>query len=271
MSTEGPKPNSVADDAIREALESVERLEHEGTDEAPGGDDDINLDEIELVSGNDRGDDGDEVAIVDEATPKKPSAQDAILQSMIEAKNEAVQVLEQTQKEAASLRERLMRVSAEFDNYKKRQTREKQDAIKFANEGLLKELLPVLDNFDLAIGSTRTSTDKGEALDEAALKNLVQGIEMVHKQFGEALKKNGVEPFSAVGERFDPAKHEAISTREDASVPNQTVLEEYQRGYMLQGRLVRPAMVIVSSGGPPAAKAGAPAKDDGGTASGDGE
>ena len=84
------------------------------------------------------------------------------------------------------------------------------------------------------------------------------------------LKKNGVEAFSAVGEKFDPAKHEAISTKEDASVPNQTVLEEYQRGYMLQGRLVRPAMVIVSSGGPPAAKADAPAENEA-KSSGDGE
>jgi molecular chaperone GrpE len=267
MSTDGPKSNNAADDAIREALESVERLEQEVAGEA-ANDDDISLDEVELVraSSEGQGDDEDEVAIVDEPAPKKPSVQDAILQSMIEAKNEAVAVLEQTQKEATSLRERLMRVSAEFENYKKRQSREKQDAIKFANERLLKELLPVADNFELALGSAKQT----EQLDEAGINNLVQGIEMVHKQFAEALKKNGVEAFSALGERFDPSKHEAISTKEDASVPNQTVLEEYQRGYMLQGRLVRPAMVIVSSGGPPAAKADAPSGDEA-KASGDGE
>lgn len=268
MSDEGPKSISVADDAIAEALKSVERLETESAgdgaeSEAEGGSDgEINLDEVELVGPGPREDDdaGDgELAFVEDeaapqpAKPKKPSAQDAIMQSMIDAKNEALEVLDQTQKEAKSLRERLLRVSADFENYKKRQAREKQDAIKFANESLLKELLPVVDNFDRALAGAKGT--EGDA--DKALSTIVQGVEMVNKQFTDALKHFGVEGFDSVGVKFDPALHEAVSTKEDPSVPNQTVLEEYQRGYKLQGRLVRPSMVIVSSGGPPAGAKGA--------------
>ena len=267
MSDEGPKNSSVADDAIAEALKSVERLETESAadgavSEAEGGSDEINLDDVELVGPGPREDDDaadEELAFVDDeaapkqAKPKKPSAQDAIMQSMIAAKNEALEVLDQTQKEAKSLRERLLRVSADFENYKKRQAREKQDAIKFANESLLKELLPVVDNFDRALAGAKGT--EGDA--DKALNTIVQGVEMVNKQFTDALKHFGVEGFDSVGVKFDPALHEAVSTKEDPSVPNQTVLEEYQRGYKLQGRLVRPSMVIVSSGGPPASAKGA--------------
>lgn len=199
------------------------------------------------------GEGDDEVVLEDgDGPPKKSSMQDVLLQSMIAAKNEAVQVLEQTQKEAASLRERLLRVSAEFDNYKKRVGREKEDAIKFANERILKELLPVLDNFERAIQGA-ANVEAGGA-DAGALATVVQGIEMVFKQLSDSLGRFGVEGFTAQGKRFDPGLHEAVASREDPSVPNQTVLEEYQRGYMLHGRLVRPAMVIVSTGGPPAPK-----------------
>lgn len=257
-----------ADEAIRAALESVERLEREAEDDLdpdaievlrpsdapPSADPDAHSDAEPLRAHAAEEGDEEEILVEDErAPPRKSGGQDMLLQSYIDARNEAVKVLEQTQKEAKSLRERLLRVSAEFENYKKRQGREKQDAIKFANEGVLKELLPVLDNFERAIAGSRGAS---EGDPQKTLDTVVQGVEMVFKQLSDSLKRFGVEGFSAVGERFDPARHEAVATREDVSVPNQTVLEEYQRGYMLHGRLVRPAMVIVSSGGPPAAPAG---------------
>ncbi len=270
------------DDAVAEALRSVERLEN--TEPAAtvassdsSSDEDFDPDSIQVLQADDLPPSADPNAKSDAAPlavdgldedilleddgddppPKKPSAQDAILQSMIEAKNEAVGALEQTQKEAASMRERLMRVSAEFDNYKKRQSRERQDAIKFANEGLLKELLPVLDNFDRALTGMKSSAE-----DSAAAANMLQGVEMVARQFKDTLAKVGVEEFSALGQPFDPSLHEAVSAREDPSVPNNTVVEEYQRGYKLNGRLVRPSMVIVSTGGASGKVQAAPGAED---------
>lgn len=278
MADQGSQNRSAADEAIRAALESVERLEREAQ-ASPGEDDDLDPDAIEVLKPSDLppsadpSDESDppasdEEVLLDESdprpsggAPKKASMQDALLQSMIAAKNEAVQVLEQTQKEASSLKERLMRVSAEFENYKKRVGREKEDAIKFANERILKELLPVLDNFERAIQGA-ANAQAGSADGHAALATVVEGIEMVFKQLKDSLGRFGVEGFSAQGQRFDPGLHEAVASREDPSVPNQTVLEEYQRGYMLHGRLVRPAMVIVSSGGPPAPKAEAQGDGD---------
>jgi len=194
------------------------------------------------------GGDGEEEEIIDEGEEAKPDPQNAMLAAMIQAKNELSSVLEQTQKEAKSMHDRLVRVTADYENYKKRQVREKEDALKFANERLLKELLPVIDNMERAADSARQA---GEGSDSEVITGVVEGVEMVHKSFIVTFEKFGVRGFSAHGEQFDPALHEAVAQREDDSVPNNTVVEEYQRGYMLHDRLVRPSMVIVSSGGPP--------------------
>ena len=275
MTEQGPKAPSAADAAIAEALKSVERLEKASA--AGGGEfDDLDPDSVEVLTPGDAppsadpdavsdapplrtGDDEELLEIEDDAdAPAKASPQDAMLQAMIAAKNEAVEALTQTQKEASSLRERLLRTAADFENYKKRQAREKEDAIRFANENLLKELMPVLDNMERAAAISNQSLEG--PLDENAVKTLVEGVEMVLRQFADILKKFGIESFSALGERFDPALHEAVAQREDPSVPAQTVIEEYQRGYMLHGRLARPAMVIVATGGPKPPKA-APASE----------
>jgi len=272
MADQGPKHTDAAEAAIKAALESVERLERE---RAASNDDDIDPDEVEVLpssgappSAGDlaRTGSGEEeaVEIIDDVAEAraeiKASPGDAILNAMIKAKNEAIHALEQTQKEALSLKERLMRVSAEFENFKKRQAREKEDAIKFANESLLKELMPVLDNMDRAVSSSRQSVEaKGH--DEQTIKTLIDGVEMVLRQFVDTMGRFGVEPFSAAGKPFDPSMQEAVGTREDSSVPNNTVIEEYQRGYTLNGRLVRPAMVVVSHGGPSPSREGTPEND----------
>jgi molecular chaperone GrpE len=133
--------------------------------------------------------------------------------------------------------DRLARVSADFENYKKRVGREKEDAIKFGNEKLLKELLPVLDNMLRALQSA-----------PAEGGSFVDGVRLVAKTFEDSLAKFGVQGFDSQGAPFDPQKHEAVGTRPDANVPAQHVAEEYQRGYFLNDRLLRPALVIVSSG-----------------------
>lgn len=240
---EKPTHEDATEAAIREALESVERIEREQTaaedDADPPGEEEIPLEE-------------------GEPEPAKKAGNDAMLAAMIQAKNEAVSALEQTQKEAKSLHERLLRVSADFENYKKRQTRERAEAVKFANEGLLKELLPVLDNMERALQATRAAAEQ----DGGNVGAVIDGVEMVFRQLTDALSRFGVQGFSALGQRFDPSRHEAVAQREDASVPNQTVIEEYQRGYLLHDRLVRPAMVVVSSGGPAAAPAAGSASNE---------
>lgn len=227
MSELGDKPTTDDEttQAINDALKSVERLEQE----AEEGEEHIDLEAIE-----------------DDAAPDSKNARDPILEAMVNAKNELTETLKQTQKEALSMKERLARVSADFDNYKKRQVREQEDAKRFANERLLKDMMPVLDNLDRALDAAKQQTSD---MSDAG-KNVVDGVQMVLKQFSDTLKKHGVTPFSALGEVFDPNRHEAVAQREDTSAIANTVIEEYQRGYLLHDRLVRPAMVIVATGGP---------------------
>ena len=228
---------SAADRAIREALESVERIERDSATKSPKAtapkvtatDDDA--DQVELVDGGSDTVPPSGDAPSAEAPPKKRTAAEAMLEATIKAKAEMQDVLVQTQKEAKVLFDRLARVSADFDNFKKRVNREKADAIKFANEGVFKEMLPVLDN-----------------LYRASAAGADEGIKLVVKQFEDTLGKFGVAGFSAAGQLFDPARHEAVGSKPDATVPAQHVAEEYQRGYMLHDRLLRPALVIVSSG-----------------------
>jgi molecular chaperone GrpE len=228
-------------------------------------------DEEEMVLEAADDDEGEEEELVIEDEPKKKNPNDALMQAMIAAKNEALEALDQTQREAKSMHDRLARVSANFENFKKRANREKDDAVRFANEKLLKEMLPVIDNMERAIEVARKAAD-GVDGDGDVVKSVVEGVELVHKSFLDTFAKFGVVSFTALGEQFDPAKHEAVAQREDASVPNNSVLEEYQRGYLLHERLVRPAMVIVASGGPPPGeKAAPPEADDAAEAPANGE
>jgi molecular chaperone GrpE len=135
--------------------------------------------------------------------------------------------------------QRLLRTTADFDNFKKRATREKQDAIKFANEGLLSKLIPVLDNFDMAQNATQTAqTD--------AVQSLQTGISMISQQLRNVLVEAGLEEIDATGAVFDPNLHEAVSQAETAEVPEGTVVQQLRKGYKLRERLLRPASVVVA-------------------------
>lgn len=142
--------------------------------------------------------------------------------------------------------ERLLRTTADFDNFKKRTAREKQDAIRYANESLLEKLLPVLDNFEMAIAATQSSSAEG-------LKSLQDGVAMIHTQLKTVLIDNGLEEIDATGKPFDPNFHEAVSQQESKEVAEGIVLQQLRKGYKLRDRLLRPATVVVAKA-PVAAK-----------------
>ena len=135
--------------------------------------------------------------------------------------------------------ERLVRATADFDNFKKRAAREKQEAIRFANETLVEKLIPVLDNFDMALAATQISTAD-------AAQSLQTGVAMILQQFRTVLTDAGLEEINALGQEFDPNWHEAVAQQESADVPEGRVVQQLRKGYKLRDRLIRPASVIVA-------------------------
>jgi len=163
----------------------------------------------------------------EELLPDAPSSEAAIeIQKLVEERD--------------SLQDRLMRRQAEFENYKKRAERERSEYVQFASAELMKELLNVLDSFDLAI---RNAADENPGGQDAS-----RGIDLIYKQFLDVLGKFGLKPIEAKGQPFDPNFHQAISTVPAEDVEENTVVEVMRRGYTLNGKLLRPAMVAVAAG-----------------------
>jgi molecular chaperone GrpE len=133
--------------------------------------------------------------------------------------------------------ERMLRATADLENYRRRAQKEKEDVQRFGNEKVLRDFLPVIDNMDRAIEHANTGAD---------LDSVKQGIEMTRKLFEETLAKHGVTRVAALGQRFDPAFHEAIQSIDRPDVPPNQVITEVVKGYMLKDRLMRPALVVVS-------------------------
>jgi molecular chaperone GrpE len=144
--------------------------------------------------------------------------------------------------ELARLRDRLLRTAADFDNFRKRTRRDIADAERRVQEQLLSALLPTFDNLE------RASTHAGSAPD---VKALAEGLEMVLRQFKDALAGLGIERISTQGKAFDPAEHEAVQHVQSDEVPPGAIVQELQAGYRWQGKLLRPALVVVSKAGPP--------------------
>ena len=138
------------------------------------------------------------------------------------------------QAEKTDLYDRLLRKQAEFDNFRRRTERDRSDFLQFAGMDLARELLPVLDDFERAL--------KVECADQ----NYSKGIELIYQRLSDILKKMGVEPIQAAGKTFDPNLHEAVVRVPTDEAEDQTVLEEFQRGYNFKGKLLRPAMVKVA-------------------------
>lgn len=156
--------------------------------------------------------------------------------------------LDQKTAEAAAAQERYLRTAADFENYRKRMQRDMADFRKYANEQLAMELLSVVDNLGLALKHASEGAEQGGGLRE--------GVELVYKQFRDALDKFGVKPFKAEGEWFDPAKHDAMMQVESTEVPENTVVQVFQEGYSYHDKVLRHAKVGVSKQ-PAAGKAGA--------------
>lgn len=146
---------------------------------------------------------------------------------------------ENLQADLDRFRDLALRSQADFENYKKRAAREKEDAIKYANTSMLERLLPVLDNFELGLSAARGEGEKSP---------IFSGMNMILKQLNDFLAESGAQLIEAEGKQFDPNLHEAIAREPSAAVPEGTVLRQTRRGYRLKDRLLRPASVVVSSG-----------------------
>ncbi|MFZ1131491.1 MAG: nucleotide exchange factor GrpE [Terriglobales bacterium] len=144
---------------------------------------------------------------------------------------------EKLKAERDALLDRLARLQAEFDNARKRAAREQQDFREFAAADVIKNFLPALDSFERALKSAGDATD---------FRN---GVDLIYRQFQDALQKSGVQPIAAVGQVFDPRVHEAVEMVDTTGVPDQHVVDELQRGYKYKDRLLRPAMVRVARNG----------------------
>ena len=210
----------IPDDAIAAALRSVEKKGH-----APGAGEGEPT-EVEV---------GPEAEAGEPATPAEVAS--------LRAQLELSQTLgRESQKKIEELHDRWVRAVADLENYKKRAVRERDEVQKFGAEKLLKDLLPVVDNLDRALAAA------------AADDPLVAGVKLVRSTFEQALSRHGVKSFSALGQPFDPARHEALMQVPSAAAAPGTVVTELARGFTLNERLVRPALVGVSvapPAGPP--------------------
>jgi molecular chaperone GrpE len=145
---------------------------------------------------------------------------------------------EQLRRELDEKHDRYLRALAEIENLKRRAQRERDEYVRYATESLIRELLPVLDNFDRALGAARRTGED---------PSMIAGIELIHRELLRVLEKYGVERYSALGALFDPARHEAVSQVVSSTEPENTVVGETLPGYLLHGRVLRPALVAVAA------------------------
>ncbi len=136
-------------------------------------------------------------------------------------------------------RDLALRSQADFENYKKRSAREKEEAIKYANSSLLEKLIAIVDNFELGLGAARAEGEKSPVF---------SGMSMVLKQLMDFLADSGLQPIDATGQKFDPNLHEAIAHEPSKQIPEGSVVRQTRRGYRMKDRLLRPSSVVVSSG-----------------------
>jgi molecular chaperone GrpE len=173
------------------------------------------------------------------ATEEKGSSQVKSPEKM--SKKELLKKVEELAKESAKNFDQFLRSKAEMDNLIKRNKKEKEDWVKYSNETLMKEILPVMDNLEMAISHSD---------DESSFQALKEGVELTLKGLKGSLAKSGLVEVNAKGEPFDPCFHHAVSQQESEDVASGVVMAELQKGYVLNERLIRPAMVVLSTGKP---------------------
>jgi molecular chaperone GrpE len=177
---------------------------------------------------------------VDDSVEENTIAEDDIKEEVIEkSEEEKIQeIITSLEIENSSLKDQILRKQAESDNYRKRILREKEDSIKYGNSNLLMDLITIIDDFERAIKASQETTDA---------ESFHSGIELIEKQFVSMLDRNwSLKRMISVGEEFDPQLHEAIGMEESIEHEKQTVLEDYQSGYILHDRVLRPAKVKVA-------------------------
>jgi molecular chaperone GrpE len=162
--------------------------------------------------------------------PKKRKKKDEIIE-------ELQKTLEEKENTLKTLQNKLLYLQADFENFKKQKNKEKQELLKFGNEVLIKELLPILDNLERALEHASTTEN---------ITSIVEGVKIIHAEFLKVLEEYGVTRVEAVGKKFDPNVHEAVFQEVRDDVEPGTVVSEFQKGYLLNGRLIRPSRVIVS-------------------------
>jgi molecular chaperone GrpE len=172
----------------------------------------------------------------DDAMNEQESTAAATEQRDRESQDAAESPVEALRKEKDGLQDRLLRMAAEFDNYRKRVDRDRRDQADAANADALADLLPIVDDLERALKAPAGSD----------VESFKKGIELIHQQMLELLRKRGVKPIDAVGTEFDPKYHQAVVQESSADHREGEVMEEYARGYMLGDRLLRPAMVKVA-------------------------
>lgn len=145
--------------------------------------------------------------------------------------------LEEALDELANYKDKYLRALAELDNQRKRSIREKEEIRRYATEKLILSMLPVVDNFERAIGIDKNS---------GSVKDIIDGVKLIFKQFKEVLEKEGLKSFDSIGQKFDPYKHEALLAIESKEHEPSTILEEVEKGYLLGEKVLRPAKVTVS-------------------------
>lgn len=178
----------------------------------------------------------------DTQTDKNPAAEPAEPLATIDPTSLTPEQLDELKTRAAKADEnweRLLRTTADFDNFKKRAARERTEAVQFANAALIQKLLPILDNFEMALAAAQSAKDEKSA-------SLQTGIVMVQSQLKNILAEAGLEEIDATGKPFDPAQHEAVSQQETTEVPEGYVVQQVRKGYRLRERLLRAASVVVA-------------------------
>jgi len=185
----------------------------------------------------------------EEATPDSETPENSEMTEEEESVNVVVlsaEEFEQMKAENEEKQKQMLYTIAEYENSRKRTEREKEDFLKYATENFVKDLIPVMDSIDHAVEAARSSdteTEKGFIA-------LREGVELIQKQFLGSLEKRGVLAIETEGETFDPQKHEAISMAESEAIPENNIIQAFQKGYILHDRVVRPSMVVVSKGCP---------------------
>ena len=167
-------------------------------------------------------------------TPEEEPTEEVPVAEIVE-EEEGPSELEQAQQEAKEARDEMLRMRAETDNLRKRLQKEKQDSVQFANERLIKQLIPIFENLDRALKAPDTNVD-----------SLKEGVKLTSDQVLALFKKENVEPIKAVGEAFDPSIHEVLSQMESNDHDENTIIEEFSKGYRMNGRVLLPSRVVTA-------------------------